>query len=340
MFDILRSVCEVSGASGSEQSVAKYIENIIKPFCEECFIDNMGNVIAFKRGKQRAAKKVMLDAHMDEVGFIITNINSDGSLSFDMLGGVNIESIVAKRVTINGAIGVVQVKPIHLLKGDEARKMPDKASLTIDIGAKDQDDAKRYVKVGDIGTFYNQYIEFGDGLIKSKALDDRIGCAVLIDMIKSDLKYDAWFSFSVQEEIGLRGARVTTNYIEPDFAIAVETTTAADIAGMPENKQVCKVGEGAAVSFMDNSTLYERELFDLSLTVAKANNIKAQVKQAVSGGNNSGAIHLSKTGVRAITVSTPCRYLHSQSCVASKDDILSVRKLSEALLEQMATGEV
>ena len=275
----------------------------------------MGNLIAFKKGANRPAKKVMLDAHTDEVGFIVTSITSDGFLHFTTLGGINTEALVSKRVQINGHIGVIQVKPVHLLKGDDADNMPDKNNLTIDIGAKDRDDALKMVNIGDSGTYYSEFVEFGDGFIKAKALDDRFGCAVLMNIIEQDLPYDMWFSFSTQEELGLRGAKTATYSIDPDCAIAVEATTAADLVGVPENKRCCYVGKGAVLSFMDNATLYDAELYRSALKIADEKGIKVQTKQAVAGGNNAGAIHQSRSGVKTLSVSIPCRYLHSPSCV-------------------------
>ncbi len=339
MIKYLKELCEICGASGSETAVADYIQSVISPYCE-CKIDSMGNLIAFKKGAQRPVKKVMLDAHMDEVGFIVTSVNDDGSMYFTALGGINVEALVSKRVQINGHVGVIQVKPVHLLKGDDTDKMPDKDSLTIDIGAKDREDALKMVSIGDTGTYVSDFIEFGDGFIKAKALDDRFGCAVLMNIIEQDLSYDMWFSFSTQEELGLRGAKTAAYTIDPDYAIAVEATTAADLVGVPENKRCCYVGKGAVLSFMDNSTLYDSELYRSALKIADEKGIKVQSKQAVAGGNNAGAIHQSRSGVKALTVSAPCRYLHSPSCVISKDDVDCVYKLVREVATAMCADSL
>ena len=279
----------------------------------------------------------MLDAHMDEVGVIATFINSDGTIKFSPVGGINTKVLLARQIVFdNGTVGVVGIKPIHLSKGDEKTKIPSQDSLYIDIGASSKEEAEKYIKIGDTGVVLSDFVEFGDSKIKGKALDDRVGCAVLLDMIDSDLPFDAYFSFSVQEEIGLRGATTSAYGIDPEYAIVLETTTAADLIDVPEHKKVCILGEGAAVSFMDRSTLYSKELFDTAFRVAGEKGIKIQPKTVVAGGNNAGAIHKARAGIKTITVNTPCRYLHSPSCVCDTRDIVSVRQLAEALLGEFA----
>lgn len=336
MFDMIKELSLLSGPSGREADIRDYIISKIDGHCEYK-TDALGNIIAYKKGKKAAASKVMLDAHMDEVGIIATYITDDGMLKFGCVGGIDTKVILGRRFVFeNGAVGVAGVKPIHLLKGDEKTKIPDSDSLYIDIGASSKKEAESMVKIGETGVFLSDYVEFGDNKIKCKALDDRVGCAVLIDMILSDLEYDAYFSFSVQEEIGARGAMTAAFGISPDYAIVLETTTAADIIDVPEHKRVCALGSGAAVSFMDKSTLYSKELFDTAFRISGEKGIKIQPKTLVAGGNNAGTIHKSGRGVKTITVNTPCRYLHSPSCVCDKRDIESVRRLSEALLSEFA----
>lgn len=339
MIKHLKELCAISGASGNEADVAAYIYEHIAPYCE-CRADVTGNLIAFKKGASRPVKKVMLDAHMDEVGFIVTSVSDDGFLYFSVLGGINMESLLAKRVQINGHTGVIQVKPIHLLHGDEAKKMPVKKDLTIDIGAKSRDEALELVQIGDIGTFESTFTEFGRNCIKAKAIDDRVGCAILMNLLERDLPYDMWFSFSVQEELGLRGAKTAAFGIQPDCALVIEATTAADLTGVPEEKQVCRLGRGAVVSFMDSATLYEPKLYRAALEIAEKKNIPVQSKQAVAGGNNSGSIHLTGSGIRTFTISVPCRYLHSPSCVIQAEDADSVLSLAYEMAVGMASGAI
>lgn len=336
MLDTIKDLSLLCGTSGREDKIREYIISKIEGKCDY-HTDALGNIIAFKKGRKTASHKVMLDAHTDEVGVIVTHITGDGMIKFSPVGGIDTKVLLARKITFeNGALGVVGIKPIHLAKGDEKTKIPDADSLYIDIGASSKEEAEKLIKIGETGVFLSDFREFGNNRIKGKALDDRVGCAILIDMINSDLEYDAHFSFSVQEEIGLRGAAVSAFSIAPEYAIVLETTTAADLIDVPEHKKVCKLGEGAAVSFMDRSTLYSKELFDTAFSVAEAKGIKIQPKTVIAGGNNAGAIHKSGSGVKTITVNTPCRYLHSPSCVCDKNDIESARRLAEALLEEFA----
>lgn len=336
MLDTIKELSLLCGTSGRETKISEYIISEIDGKCE-WNTDALGNIIAFKKGKKTPSHKVMLDAHMDEVGVIVTYITSDGMLKFSPVGGIDSKVLLARQIIFdNGTLGVVGIKPIHLSKGDEKTKIPDADSLYIDIGAASKEEAEKYIKIGDTGVFLSDFIEFGDSKIKGKALDDRVGCAVLLDMINSDLEYDAYFSFSVQEEIGLRGATTSAYGINPDYAIVLETTTAADLIDVPEHKKVCKLGEGAAVSFMDRSTLYSKELFDTAFRVAGKKGIKIQLKTVIAGGNNAGAIHKARAGIRTITINTPCRYLHSPSCVCDTRDIENVRLLAEALLTEFS----
>lgn len=336
MLDTVKELSLLCAPSGREDKVREYIISKIEGKCDYS-VDALGSIIAFKKGRKPAKHKVMLDSHMDEVGIIVTFINSDGTLKFGTVGGIDTKVILGRQFVFdNGTVGVAGVKPVHLLQGDEKSKIPDSDSLYIDIGASSKDEAEKRVKIGDTAVFLSDFTEFGDCKIKGKALDDRVGCAVLIDMINSELEYDAYFSFSVQEEIGLRGAGCTAYSIDPDYAIVLETTTAADIIDVPEHKKVCKLGEGAAVSFMDRSTLYSKELFDTAFEIAGYEGIKIQPKTVIAGGNNAGAVHKSRGGIKTVTVNTPCRYLHSPSCVCDTRDIGSVRRLAEALLNKFA----
>ncbi len=336
MLEHLEKLCTLNGISGDETAVREYICSQIEGKCEY-HIDNLGNVIAFKKGRKIPSKKILLDAHMDEVGFIVTNIKSDGTLSFSTVGGIDVAVITGRHVKvgkdrINGVIGS---KAVHNLSADEKNTMPSVSRLYIDIGANDREDAEKYVKIGDSVCFDSEYIKFGDNKIKCKAVDDRAGCAILLDLIDSELEYDTYFSFSVQEEVGLRGAKTASFSVNPDFAIIVETTTAADINGVSGEKRVCELGKGAVVSFMDRSTVYDRELYSLAFDTAKENNILCQTKTMIAGGNNSGAVHLSRDGVRTLAVSVPCRYLHSPSCVADYSDIEACENLIKAVIPRI-----
>lgn len=337
MLDILKELCLLPGISGREDKVREYIISKIDGYCDYK-TDPLGNIIAFKKGKNRAAHKIMLDAHMDEVGLIITGADSDGFLKFSKVGGIETDVIIGRSVLIgeNRIPGVLGIKPIHLIKKDEEQTLPKSDDLYIDIGASGKDDALSKVSPGDEAYFESDFIEFGDGFIKCKAIDDRAGCAVMIDLIRSDLEYDCYFSFSSQEEIGTRGAKVSSFTIDPEFAIVLETTTAADISSVKGSDRVCICGDGGAVSFMDRATVYDISLYRRTLEVAAEKSIKAQPKTRVAGGNDAGAIHKSRAGVKTITISVPTRYLHSPSCVCKYDDIIQVRDLARAMISEFA----
>ncbi|MBQ0083922.1 MAG: M42 family peptidase [Clostridiales bacterium] len=333
MFDILENLCRIYGASGNEEMVREYILSEIEGFAE-AKVDALGNIIAFKKGENTPAKKIMLDAHMDEVGIIVTDITAEGFLRFSTVGGIKASVLLCRRVVFeNGVNGVISLKPIHLLSGDEGKTVPKEDSLYIDIGAASRAQAEEMINIGSFGVLEGEYIKSGNN-IKSRALDDRIGCAVLIDLIKSKSQYDFYAVFSVQEEVGARGAKTAAYAVEPDFSIVLEGTTANDIADTPYNKQVCELGKGAAVSFMDSGTLYDRELFSTAIN----SGIPCQIKRANAGGNNAGSIHLTKNGVRTIAISVPCRYIHSPSSVANTEDIKSARRLAEYLINAIGRG--
>lgn len=338
MTENLKNLCCLNGISGREDSIREYIINEIKEHAE-ITVDPLGNVLAFVKGRRKSAQKIMVDAHMDEVGFMVSCICEDGMLKFTTVGGINTAVMLCRRVVFeNGVKGVISLKPVHLLSSDEKNKMPDGDSLYIDIGCDSAAEAEALVSLGDFACFDEPYEEPGE-LIASKAIDDRAGCAVLIDIIKSKPEYDFYASFSVREEIG--GGAVTAAYnIDPDIAFVIEATTAADIAGVPDGKKVCFVNKGATVSFMDRGTLYDKALFDGVLKTAEEKNIACQIKQAVTGGNNAAGIHKSRGGVRTAAISVPCRYIHSGSCVASLSDIKSVRDLTLAVIEKAAEGKL
>ena len=335
MFELLRKLCNIDGTSGDENVVRDFIINEIKDFCEYR-IDNLGNLICLRKGRKAPAKKIMVAAHMDEVGLIITSVTGDGFLKFKTVGGIDTSALMFRNVKINGKLnGVIGGKPIHLASSEERKKLPKVESLYIDIGASSKDEALSYVSLGDRAVLCGEYAETEENII-SKALDDRVGCATLIKLIKEFDDYDFYASFSVQEEVGLRGAKVSAFSVNPDSAIVLEGTTAADISGVAEENKGCKLGQGVAVSFMDGATVYDREYYNFALN----SGIKCQPKSAVAGGNNSGAIHLSREGVRTVALSLPCRYIHSSSSVANKEDAENLYELAQYMLKGICSGNI
>ncbi|SDN11614.1 M42 family metallopeptidase [Acetanaerobacterium elongatum] len=337
MLETIKLLCEINAPSGAEEPIRKAIIKQISGFAEYS-TDALGNLIVFKKGKQEAKNKVMLAAHMDEVGFIVRYVEDSGLLRFACVGGIDTRVIVGKRLLVGekAVTGVIGTKPIHLTKGDERETMPDIDSLYIDIGAKDKEDALKYISPGDYAVFESGFVNFGNNLIKAKALDDRAGCAVLIEMIRSELTYDTWFTFNVQEEVGCRGAMVSAFTVAPDYAIVLEATTAADIAGVEAGKQVCELGKGPVVSFMDRGTVYDRELYHMAFELAEKAGIHCQPKQMVAGSNEASAIHKVRGGIKTLAISMPCRYIHSPSCVLKTEDISDTFILAKAAAEHLA----
>ena len=338
MLSELKILCKLNGASGNEDIVRDYIVKEAKKYGETT-VDNAGNVIVFKKGTDKTDKKVMVCAHMDEVALIVTYIDGNGFLKFDTVGGIDTAVLAGKKVTVNGIDGVIGVKPVHFYKEKEL-PYPETKDLYIDIGAKDKNDAQKYVTEGDIAYFNSDNIEFGGHFFKAKAIDDRLGCAIMLKMLKSELKYDTYFAFVVQEEVSGKGASAAAFTIEPDYAIVIESTTASDIPGVTEENRVCTLGGGAVISFMDRATLYDKDLYKTAFKVAKEKNIKIQPKTKVAGGNDSRVIHKSKGGVKTIAVSCPTRYLHSPACVIDINDIEPMYNIVKALSEVMAVDKI
>lgn len=333
---MLKDLCLLNGTSGDEVRVRDYIINEIKEY-STYKVDNLGSVIAYKKGKKKPNKTVCINAHMDEVGFIITGITSDGYLRFAPVGGIDTKVCLDRAVTVgeNRINGIIADKAYHLLEDSEKNKAPSFDKLLIDIGAKSETEAQSVVSLGDFAYFESDYTELGNGYIKAKALDDRIGCMLMIELIKSELEYDTVFCFNVQEEVGLRGSKCTSFAVSADISIVLEATTAGDLDGVSGADRVCVLGNGGVVSFMDNRTIYDRELYKLAMNTASENNIPVQTKTAVAGGNDAGSIQTSGKGAKVMALSLPCRYIHSPSSVVKKSDIDNTRKLLKEILKKI-----
>ena len=332
--DILE-LCDAYGVSGRESDVAKLIIEKIRPHCE-CKQDNLGNILAFKRGKRQPKKKIMLAAHMDEVGFLVSDILEDGTLKLAAVGGIDPNILVGKTLVVctkeEQLAAVIGMKPVHLQKEAEKHRPVRLDALALDIGCRSYEEAKKHVRLGDMVCFERNFELFGEGLLKSKAQDDRLGCAILIKLLRSFDECDFYAVFSTLEEVGSQGAKVATAQIEPDVAIVVECTTAADFLTVDETTQVCNLAGGPVISFMDKGTIYDPQMIDLAFEVAAAENIKVQAKRGVFGGNDSRVIQTTGAGVRSLAVSLPTRYLHSAASVSSFFDIERTVLLLRAIL--------
>lgn len=332
---LLEKLCLVNGTSGDENAVRNAIINILPRDCTYT-VDPIGNLIVEKKGEIQPKNKVALFAHMDEVGFIVTYINDEGFVYVDSVGGIDESALFSKKLTINGCVGVAGGKAIHQCSGDESKKIPKITDVAIDFGFESKEEAEKYISLGDFGYFKSDFVEFGKGFIKSKALDDRVGCAVILELLQKKSRINYTAVFTVQEEIGARGAAAGAYTVNPDYAIVIESTTASDIPDTPDRKKVCKLGEGAVVTFMDRGTIYNKDLYKKAFEIAKENEIPCQTKTVVAGGNDASAIHKAVGGIKTIAVSLPCRYIHSGSSVCNSKDIEAVEKLTTALLEEFA----
>jgi endoglucanase len=333
-FNDLKNISSLFGTSGDESRVRDHIISQIKDYADYS-VDNLGNLICHKKGKT-PQKKIMLAAHMDEVGFIVTNVNSDGSLDFDMVGGINPDVVLGRTLYFpdHDLYGVVGTKPVHRLSAEERKKPVKFSDMYIDAGFDSDTDCP--VLPGDTAYFAQTFQKFGGEKVCGKAIDDRAGCLMMIDLIKSDLDTDLWFLFSVQEEIGLRGAGAGSFAVQPDIALVLETTTAADIEGSEGGDRVCVLGEGAVILYKDRRTMYSRELYKKAVETAEKYGIKWQTKTRVAGGNDSGAIQTAGKGAEVLALSVPCRYLHSPSTVMQTSDYDAVYDLTLKLIGELS----
>ncbi len=333
---MLKKLTEAFGVSGFENEVRDIIYEEIKDFCDSVKIDSMGNLCAYKSAKdgKNNPAKILLSAHMDEVGFIVTDITEDGYLKFASVGGIEAKLMLSQRVRINGIKGVIALKAVHLSTAEEREKIVKENQLYIDIGAKDKKSAEKLVRKGDYAIFDSDYVEFGD-YVKAKALDDRVGCAAAIEVLKKDWNVDIYCNFTVQEELGLRGVRPATKGINPDFALVLEGTVCNDLYGVPKHLRVTKSGGGPAISILDSASKADAGLIKLLEESAKKHNVPYQYKAETAGGNDAGAICITDGGVRTASVSVPCKYIHSPVSVMNKTDFENYKKLIFAFLEDM-----
>lgn len=321
--ELLENLTQINGPSGSETKIREYIASAVKPFCDEVYTDAMGNLVAHKSGN---GKKIMLAAHMDEIGIIVTDIDDKGFVRFSSVGGLNTRYLVNTRVQFENAIvGVI---------GAQEKAFEDKPELDrlyIDIGADSREKAEKYVKVGDGAAFLGDMVCREDTII-SKALDNRAGCAVLIDTLRNtdNCANDLYFVFTVQEEVGLRGAKTAAFAIEPDIAIAVDVTDTGDTPDAPN--MAVSLGKGAAIKVMDRSVICDADVRTKMIETAKKYDIPYQLEVMTDGGTDAGAIHITRAGIKTGGVSIPLRYVHSPSETASIKDIEMSSKLLQKLV--------
>jgi len=340
---LLSELTALRGPAGYEHEARKAIRAEAERLLEgvsgaRVYSDTMGNLYAHRPGTDKNQKHVMLCAHMDEVGFIIRYATEEGLLRFDCVGGIDPRVIASRRVLVGDERipGVIGFKAVHLMTAADRENAPDYDMLSIDVGATSKDEAEKLCPPGTYATFDSKYVEFGDGFIKAKALDDRVGCHVLLHALEhSGYAGDLTCVFTVQEECGLRGAKIAANRVKPDLALIIEGTTSNDMGDVPAHLTVTNCGEGAVVSLMDRSCMMDVTLRKLAMETAAKRGIPAQLKRYVAGGTDAGSIHLAQGGIPCLVMAAPCRYIHSPASVCKLSDVEALKDLTVALLEEL-----
>jgi endoglucanase len=333
---LLERLCNVIAISGDEGEVRKIVLEEIKPYAEDVRVDALGNVLATRRGRSQSGKRmrVMLDAHMDEVGFMIVADDGEGLYRFETVGGMDVRHLVGKQVLVGKerTPGVIGGKPIHLMTSDERTRKVPLDGLRIDLGPAGK------AKVSDRAGFATKFRRVGPSIL-SKSIDDRIGVATVIELLKNvPANIDLCAAFTVQEEIGLRGAKVAAQYFDPDLAIAVDATPANDLPVYEGGENMIyntKLGLGPAIYVADGSTLHDPRLVRFLQETAEAEEIPYQFRQPGGGGTDSAAIQRVLAGIPAVSVSVPHRYTHSPISIARLDDWKNILNLLYAALKRI-----
>lgn len=338
--ELIKRLSDADAPSGFEGKLRQIIKEELENYVDEIKVDRLGNVIVHKEGK---GKKLLLNAHMDEAGFIITGFNEDGTLRFDSIGEIETKAVPSKLVRIGDSNikGVIGVKPVHLQSKEERDKSASFNNLCIDIGVDSSEEAKRIIELGEYAVFHTEFSSFGGGYIRGKALDNRLGCAALIEVLKGEYKNccDLYASFNVQRQIGTRGAYTAAYKVNPDICITIETEEALDILGVPENKLDVMLNKGAVISLMDKNTLYSPEIIEEIKALATYNNIPYQFKKRKGENGDSLAISLSREGIKVAQIGIPARYINTPVNIASIEDYLSTIRLIKTWLKNNFLGE-
>ncbi len=335
---ILEQLSNAIGVSGNEDAVRQIILKAIKPHVDEWRVDTMGNLLAVKKARRGAPPfKVMLAAHMDEVGLMITGYDASGGLRFRAVGGIDDRLLPGKFVLVGPERipGVIGVKPVHLLKGDEGKQVVKMDAMVIDIGATSKEEAGKLVEIGHYAGFATRFRRLGR-VVTGKAFDDRAGCAALIALLQGErFKFDLHAVFTVQEEVGMRGAQVAAYAVEPDCAFALEGTICDDWPKDRDLSPTTELGKGPAITIMDRSVIANRSLVDHVVATAVSLNIPYQFKQPGVGGTDAGAVARSRGGVPSLPVAIPCRYIHSPVAMLALDDFRNTVRLMQASLARL-----
>ncbi|MCD8004795.1 MAG: M42 family metallopeptidase [Oscillospiraceae bacterium] len=338
MIETLKQLCTLPGVSSFEDRVRDYLRKRAEPCAQRVQTDALGNLLVWKKGARSGGPRLLICAHMDEVGLMVDRVTDEGYLKFSCVGGIDRRILLGQRVFVGWEQipGVVGLKAVHLTTAQERKTVPKAEELYIDIGAKDRREAEERVEPGDFASFQEDCLEFGAGMLRAKAIDDRVGCAAALKLLEQPLPMDCVFAFTAQEEVGCQGAFGAAFGLEPELALVLETTTAADLPQVKGQRRVCQVGQGPVLSLVDGSTVYDRELFRLLQRTAEGLQIPWQVKHYIAGGNDARAVQRTKAGVRVAGLSVPVRYLHAPYSVASLEDCRRTLALARGFLDAIA----
>jgi endoglucanase len=334
---LLKKICEAPGAPGFENRIRNLIIDEIKDHVDSYEIDNMGNLIAIKTGI--GDKKVLVAAHMDEIGFIVSHIDDNGFIRFQTLGGFDPKTFTAQRVIVHGkkdVIGVMSSKPIHIMSQEERQKVAKKEDYFIDLGMK-KEKVEKLISIGDPITRERELIEMGN-CVNCKSIDNRVSVFILVEALKALKKpsHDVYAVFSVQEEVGIRGAEVAAHSINPDFGLALDTTIAYDLPGAQPHEYVTELGKGTAIKILDAMTICDARMVDFLRKTADDHKIKWQNEILVAGGTDTAGLQRKgKNGAISGAISIPTRHLHQVIEMADKDDIIDSTNLLVAALESL-----
>jgi endoglucanase len=338
---LLEHLSNAFGPSGNEDEVRRILARWLRSRVDELKTDALGNLIAIKRGHGAEPRlKVMVDAHTDEVGLMITRFDKNGLLGFRVVGGIDDRLLLAKGVIVGEKRlpGVIVAPPVHLTKPEQRKQVLKFEQLAIDVGATSEDEAKELVRMGDYATFDTRFQVLGGEhlhTVKGKAFDDRAGCAAAAALAEEEYEVDLYLSFSAQEEMGMRGAGVAAFRLQPDLAFALEGTVCDDLPKKSDVSPTTRLGGGPAISLMDRSFIADRRLVQIVINAAKAQSIPYQFKQPGVGSTDAGAIHLAQAGVPAVAVSVPCRYIHAPVSMLSLQDFDYLVALMKASLHAL-----
>ena len=334
-MELMKKLCLAHGVSSGEEEVAEIIEHELKDVADNIERDAMGNIIVTKKGSKKAPT-VMLAAHMDEIGLMVKYIDDRGYILFSKIGGINDQMLMNQTVTIHSSvgedvIGVIGSKPPHVTKPEERNKVINYDSMFIDIGAKDKKDAEKMVRVGDLMTFNSLFAEYPNNLVMGKAIDNRAGCYVLIEVLKRiDADVTVYGVGTVQEEVGLKGAKVTAFKLNPDYAFALDVTLSGDHPGIKPEEAPVVIGKGPAIIVSDASgrgILSSQFINNLLIKTGDENDIDYQLEVSDGGTTDGSAIYLTREGIPTSVLSVPTRYIHTTVSVCSMDDIESTIQL-------------